>query len=230
MKRNNFLYLITFVLAFCSMAYELILAQSLSAFLDNTVLRYSVTIGLYMFSMGMGAFLIDGRTDRHPIITLLRVEIFLTLLGGFSVIYLFLAQMAISTNILFIVLAHSLIIFIGILTGFEIPLLIEIANKENQNSENQILGVNYLGALFGTVIFAFIFYPRLGLIPSVFLVGLLNAVSGMALFLKEEWVESSMKKQFYGALYIQLAVLCLIAISFMYGDKINVYFINHYLT
>ena len=42
------IYAITFVLAFCSIVYELLLGQTLSAFLGNTVLRYSVTIGLYM--------------------------------------------------------------------------------------------------------------------------------------------------------------------------------------
>ena len=45
------IYAITFILAFCSIVYELLLGQTLSAFLGNTVLRYSVTIGLYMMSL-----------------------------------------------------------------------------------------------------------------------------------------------------------------------------------
>ena len=47
-------YIITLILAFCSIVYELLLGQTLSAFFGNTVLRYSVTIGLYLFAMGMG--------------------------------------------------------------------------------------------------------------------------------------------------------------------------------
>lgn len=53
-------YIFTLVLAFCSIVYELLLGQSLSAFMGNTVLRYSVTIGLYLFSMGMGALFAEG--------------------------------------------------------------------------------------------------------------------------------------------------------------------------
>ncbi len=76
-------YAFTFILAFCSIVYELLLGQSLSAFLGNTVLRYSVTIGLYMLSMGIGSLLAEGRFVKHPVITLLRVEIALTVTGGF---------------------------------------------------------------------------------------------------------------------------------------------------
>ena len=57
-------YPFTFVLAFCSIVYELLLGQSLSAFLGNTVLRYSVTIGLYMLSMGIGSLLAEGKIGR----------------------------------------------------------------------------------------------------------------------------------------------------------------------
>jgi len=115
-------YAFTFVLAFCSIVYELLLGQSLSAFLGNTVLRYSVTIGLYMLSMGIGSLLAEGRFVKHPVITLLRVEIALTVTGGFSVIFLMLVNSVGLPDIAFFWLAHFLIILIGVLTGFEIPL------------------------------------------------------------------------------------------------------------
>ena len=81
--------ILKFILAFCSLAYELILAQGLSAFLDNTVLRYSTTIGLYMFAMGLGT-LISGRVDlRRPALVLWQAEILLVVFGAGSVISLF---------------------------------------------------------------------------------------------------------------------------------------------
>ena len=57
----SLIYFLTFILAFCSIVYELLLAQSLTAFLENTVLRYSITIGLYMFSMGYGALIAEKK-------------------------------------------------------------------------------------------------------------------------------------------------------------------------
>ena len=80
------IYTITFILAFCSIAYELLLGQSLSAFLGNTVLRYSVTIGLYMLSMGIGSLMAEGRFVKSPVTALLKIELLLTVTGGFSVI------------------------------------------------------------------------------------------------------------------------------------------------
>jgi len=154
------IFIFTFILAFCSIVYELLLGQSLSAFLGNTVLRYSVTIGLYMLSMGIGSLFAEGRFVKHPVIMLLRVELFLTVIGGFSVILLHLLNMAGLAGMVFSGLAHLLIIGIGILTGLEIPLLMEVKNLEVKDSETTVLGVDYLGAFCGTVVFAFLFYPR----------------------------------------------------------------------
>ena len=117
-------YLFTFLLAFCSIVYELLLGQSLSAFLGNTVLRYSVTIGLYMLSMGIGSLMAEGRVVKHVVTSLLKVEILLTITGGFSVIFLLLMDAVAPPEIVFFLFAHLLIILIGVLTGLEIPLLI----------------------------------------------------------------------------------------------------------
>src|SRR5690606_31904867 len=108
------------VLAFCSIVYELLLGQTLSAFLGNTVLRYSVTIGLYMLSMGIGALSLQMRPSEAPVISLQWVEIFLTALGGFSVVALFLLDAFGVPDALLSGAAHSLIIVIGFLTGLEI--------------------------------------------------------------------------------------------------------------
>jgi len=226
MKRFNILYLITFILAFCSIAYELILAQSLAAFLENTVLRYSVTIGLYMFSMGFGALSAEGRLTRHPVLTLLQVEIGLTLIGGFSVIFLHIFDLLNMSRGVFIICAHGLIIFIGFLTGLEIPLLIEIGQRK---TENKVLAVDYLGAFLGTIVFAFILYPKVGLIPSAFLVGLFNAVAGLTLFWWNPEIEESKKGQYFNFLSVQTILFLIIGLCCLYADKINNYFINRYM-
>ena len=185
------IYGITFVLAFCSIVYELLLGQVLSAFLGNTVLRYSVTIGLYMMSLGIGSMIAEGRFVRRPVVALLRVEMLLTLAGGGSVVLLFLINsMGVGPLVLSLV-AHSLIIVIGILSGFEIPLLIGLKNYEAKDRENAIIGVNYLGAFLGTIVFAFLFYPEVGIVPTAFLVAFLNAVVGVSLMTQAGIVESS---------------------------------------
>ena len=45
---------ITLVLAACSLVYELLIAQTLSLLAGNTVIWYSLTVGLYLGAMGLG--------------------------------------------------------------------------------------------------------------------------------------------------------------------------------
>lgn len=226
-------YAFTFVLAFCSIVYELLLGQSLSAFLGNTVLRYSVTIGLYMLSMGLGSLLAEGRFVKHPVITLLRVEIALTVTGGFSVVFLMLVNSAGLPDIVFFGVAHFLIILIGVLTGFEIPLLIELRNLEVdlevEGSERKVLGVDYLGAFSGTVVFAFFFYPIVGLIPTAFVVGLLNAFVGVLLLTQWQRVHEDLRRQYGTLLGVQAGLFATLVVCIHFADSISELFLRQYL-
>ncbi len=223
------IYLFTFVLAFCSIVYELLLGQSLSAFLGNTVLRYSVTIGLYMLSMGIGALSAEGKLVRHPLTTLLRIEILLTLTGGSSVLVLHMLDAVGYPTIVFSALAHSLIIVIGILTGFEIPLLIELRKLDVKNAENAVLGIDYLGAFAGTIVFAFLFYPRVGLIPTAFMVALLNALVGVALATQARKVGEEKKMEYWTLLGFQSALIVVLIVLLPQADGINEWFLGRYL-
>jgi spermidine synthase len=206
-----------------------LLGQALSAFLGNTVLRYSVTIGLYLFSMGMGSMVAEGRFVKHPVVTLLWIEILLTLAGSLSIVFLHLVDWFGPSPLSFSLLAHSLIVAIGVLTGFEIPLLIELRNLEKSDSENAVIGIDYIGAFFGTVLFAFVFYPKLGLVQTAFLVALLNALVGVLLATQNRKV-SDTKKGECRALIAGLAVLSLTLILSLYmSSSISEYLIQLYL-
>lgn len=223
------IYLFTFILAFCSIAYELLLGQSLSAFLGNTVLRYSVTIGLYMFSMGIGSFVAEGRFVKNPVTALLKTEVVLTVIGGFSVIFLLVLDSAGMPPLLFSASAHALIIIIGILSGFEIPLLMQLKNLETEQSESLILGVNYLGAFLSTVAFAFVFYPLMGLIPTAFFVAALNAAVGVALFTQANKVQSHENRQYRALITVQSVLLVVLVPCFLSAGTINEIFLKYYL-
>ncbi|MFQ5858318.1 MAG: hypothetical protein ACE5LU_22175 [Anaerolineae bacterium] len=223
------IYAFTFILAFCSIAYELLLGQSLSAFLGNTVLRYSVTIGLYMLSMGIGSLLAEGRFVKYPVTTLLKIELLLTVTGGFSVIALLVLDSAGMPQLAFSALAHFLIIIIGIFTGFEIPLLIQLKNLETGRSESSVLGVDYLGAFCGTIVFAFVFYPIVGLIPTAFFVASLNAVVGIGLLTQAGKVQSPEKGQYRVLIVLQSVLLVALVACLSSASDINELFLRHYL-
>ena len=221
--------LLIFILAFCSIVYELLLAQALSAFLENTVLRYCVTIGLYMFSMGLGSLAAEGKRAQNPVLTLLKVELCLTILGGFSLSFLHLLNMADLPRIAFSAGAHVLIIAIGLLTGFEIPLFFEILRPQKSAPENLVLGVNYLGAFAGTVCFAAFFYPIAGLMTTAFLAGSLNAVAGVSLLSMRRALPEELRKPFNRLALAQGIILAVVVKCLFYSNQINEFFMSVYM-
>ncbi len=214
----------TFTLAFCSIVYELLLGQILSAFLGNTVLRYSVTIGLYMFSMGIGALIASPALLRYPVLALQVIELILALLGSVSVLLLFLIDSTGSPPFVFSIIAHTLIIVIGILTGLEIPLLVEL-RADVENAPSRILGIDYIGAFVGTLAFALWFYPQLGIFITAFATALLNAIVGILLpiYLRGQ-------ARFNSALVVAQAVaLIVLIIALTYNAQIEEFAIDLYI-
>lgn len=174
------LYVATFILAFCSIMYELLLGQLLSAYLGNTVLRYSVTIGMYLFSMGVGAMAYEKFRVEDGRLALTRVEWGLTVIGLLSVPMVQAVDSLFGWSFFLTVVTHGLILLIGFLTGLELPLLMQLGR--GRATENQLIGCNYGGAFLGTVLFAFFFYPKCGLLATVLTVTFLNAVVGVMLY------------------------------------------------
>jgi spermidine synthase len=204
---------VTVVVAFCSIAYELVYSEFLTVFYGGTVLRYSVTIGLYMFSLGIGAFL-SGQLD-DPESNLLRTEVYLGFAGpagaGFIVALNAVPEVVFPGKYaLTLGLSHLPILVVGVLSGFEIPLLDALVEDREGSpfaalgrayprrlvrgalgvlftvsdadgeSLSEVLGADYLGSLAGTVVYALVLYPRFGLVVTVLVLGLVNALAALA--------------------------------------------------
>lgn len=229
-KEIHVLLFIKFILAFCSIVYELVLAQALAAFFENTVLRYSVTIGLYMLCIGLGALLADVRFRQDPIKTLLRVQLLLTFLGGFALGWFFLMDALNFPRPLFLFASHMLIIAIGILTGFEVPLLIERARVTCDRPESITLAFDYAGAFVGSLLFAFIFYPRVGLVATALFAGLGNALAGVVLFLVRMRSQKTHERETLFCAGLQAFLLAIIAICLIHADAINQQLIYLYIS
>jgi spermidine synthase len=197
------------VLAFCSIVYELLLGQALTAFLGNTVLRYSVTIGLYMLSMGLGALLVRRSWLERAVVSLQLVELALTVLGGAAVLLLFAVDALAPSPLAVGITAHALVVAIGILTGLEIPLLIALKRGE-EHATSDVLGADYLGAFLGTLAFAFLFYPAIGLVRTSLTAASLNAIVGVGLLLFSGRVEAKQRRRHRWLVAIQLGLFALL--------------------
>ena len=194
------IYLITLIVAYCSIVYELLMAQTLSALMGNTIMRYSITIGIYLASLGLGAMLCEKGDEKDSAARLIRIEIWLSVIGGLAVFiicsldvfhrFLLTSHSFFSYGLgdfirplLLFILSYSVIVLIGLLSGFEIPLLIQLSEARKPNSMNIVLGIDYLGSLLGAVLFPLLLLPGLGLFATGYLTALLNAFACILLLI-----------------------------------------------
>ena len=170
--QTGWLLLSVLIVALCGIAYELIIAAVSSYLLGNSIAQFSITIGLFMFAMGIGSYL--TKFMQHNLVErFIQIEIAVALIGGISAALLFVVY---PYYALYKPTMYSLILIIGTLVGLEIPLLTRIISRSASFSDSlaHVLSLDYIGALIGSVGFPLLLLPSLGLFRSSFAIGLLN--------------------------------------------------------
>jgi len=201
-KHTAVLCLSILIVALCGIAYELIIAAVSSYLLGNSVYQFSITIGLFMFAMGVGSY-ISRFFNKDLVRTFVIIEIIIALVGGVCSMTLFIVFA--HTPSLYQLAMYSTIIIIGSLVGIEIPLLTRIlaTQKSIKDALAEVFSLDYLGALIGSLVFPLLLLPHLGLVRSSFAVGILN----IAVAILNVWVFRAYWKKPARVLWCS-AILC----------------------
>jgi spermidine synthase len=175
------IFLAVTAVALGGIIYELLLGAISSYLLGDSVLQFSLTIGLFLFGMGIGSFAAPYLRDP-PEEKFILVESALALLGGNSVLALYAAY--VFTPFVYPVFV-VLVVAIGTLVGAEIPLLLRMFRHNQQTVVlvSRILSLDYLGALLASLLFPLLLLPLLGVMPTAYLVGLSNMAVALMLYL-----------------------------------------------
>jgi len=204
------------VVALCGIVYELIIGAIASYLLGNSVLQFSLTVGVFMFAMGIGSLLsryLGANHLRHFV----WVEIAIALVGGVSGIALFMAFPF--ARVLFEFVMYGFILVIGVLVGLEIPILTTLLarGRSTRESISEVLTLDYVGALLGSVLFPLVLLPTLGPIKSSFAIGLMNiAVATINVFAFRAMLGGAYRFML-GACLITIVALC---VALGYGTKL----------
>ena len=161
------------IVALCGIVYELIIGTVSSYLLGNSVYQFSLTIGFFMFAMGVGSIISKYLNDNY-IANFITVEIIIALVGGICSILLFMTFPF--ARVLYELVMYSLILIIGALVGMEIPILTTLLSARASTKESiaNVMSLDYVGALIGSVLFPLLLLPSLGLVQSSFAIGLIN--------------------------------------------------------
>jgi len=230
------IYGITFVVAFCSIAYELLLAHTISIVAASTVVWYGIVVGMFLGSLGVGSFYsgkLLKKIDAYSL--LLKIELMLTFFGSCVAIVVFFAR-----NINFYMLALNLprlgtvsfvglcllaVIIVGLLSGVELPLLMRIGSKEKgRDISNRILAVDYFGSLLGSIVFPLVLIPNMNVILIGFFLASINLAA--ALLLASYFHSKFIIRTAFLAPFVLLAAF--MAAGFIFGSVIDMFFAKKY--
>lgn len=172
----------TLVIAACGLVYELVAGALASYLIGDTITRFSTVIGVYLFAMGVGAWLAKY-IRRDLLARFVQLEILVGVFGGFSAMALF---AAFAFGMAFSVMLYVMVMLVGILVGMEIPIMMRILRKRMEFNDlvSRVLSFDYLGALLASLALPLWFVPHLGLIRSALVFGIINlGVAALTLWL-----------------------------------------------
>jgi spermidine synthase len=141
-----------FLVAACGLIYELLIATVSSYLLGSSVTQFSLSIGMFVGSMGLGSWL-SQRVRKNLLGVFVTLELVLAVVGGVSASALYWAY---ATGPFYWVVLLGFLIVIGALVGIELPLLVR------------------------SLLFPLVLLPAFGVSRTAFLVGLVNV--GVAVY------------------------------------------------
>jgi spermidine synthase len=177
MNRTPILFLNVLIIATCGLIYELLAGTLASYVLGDSITQFSLIIGIYLSALGAGAwisrFIETGLARRF-----IEVELAVAILGGWSAPLLFMSFARLSY---FQVVLYGVVFLVGVLVGLELPLLMRILkdNLDFKELVSRVLTFDYIGALAASLLFPLFLVPKLGLVRTSLVFGLLNAGVGL---------------------------------------------------
>lgn len=204
-KFKVLLLIAVFTVATCGLLYELVTGALASYLLGDSVKQFSYTIGTYMFSMGIGSYL-SKYIQKHLLQRFIEIELLIGIIGGLSSTLLFILF---DNGAYFQQTLYFLLALTGIFVGMEIPLLMRILKDrlEFKDLVATIFTFDYIGALLASLLFPILLVPKLGLVSTSLVFGIMNILVGLFMisaFKKDLIQASSLRFKSYIALGILL--------------------------
>ena len=150
--------------------------------LGSSAVQYSLTIGLFLCAMGIGAWAAQAVRTRL-IEAFVTIEVAIGIVGGLSALLL---QAVYAWTEYYHVAMVGTIGVIGALVGAEIPLLTRILEGVSglRRGISQVLAVDYVGALGASLLFPFVLLPYFGHLLAAAAAGFVNLVVALAIALR----------------------------------------------
>lgn len=165
-NKQSILVLISSV---AGMLFQLVLSYMLSIFLGSFVFQIMIIFSISIFSMGIGSLLSEKIKNAKKFFLMTQMMMSLFSLALVPLIIFF--NHFIFENYFF-VLIYFIPLATGIISGSELPLIMNIQKKENINNQsesmtNHFISNDYIGMGLAVALFTFLLLPLGGIVLSV---------------------------------------------------------------
>ncbi len=177
---------IAFTSSFCSMSFSMIMSLLMIEFTGEEILTQCLTLGPYLFGLGIGSVLGDRISEESRLVRLFQIEWLsvlilpliplIQLLGIFLFVNLSHSQLsAESPEALRYLLSLTAILALGsgLLGGSQLPLIIKSCREI---STPVVLAVNYLGPLFAGILIVTLSGKAFDFGVQIYIVGLVQLI------------------------------------------------------
>ena len=178
--RGFVLATVIFIMGGCGLAYEYTFSRIASDLLGNSVQQWAVVIAIMMFCMGMGAEIQRFIPTKRVVSSMLGSQLLLALLGGFGPLFMLLAFSYAPYQ--FGLVHYSLISVIGLLIGFEIPLITRINEGYSEDIRDnlaRVLKMDYIGGLAGGLLWIFVLPKFFSLHETAYILAFLTVAAAV---------------------------------------------------
>lgn len=174
-RERAVIYLMTFIMGGCGIAYEYTFSKISGDLLGNSVHQWAITIGLMMFFMGIGSDLQKHISDKALFDKFIYFELLLGVIGAFGPVALLYSFGYFRDH--YVLVQYGATVSVGFLIGLEIPILTRINEEfapELKMNIGGILRMDYVGAFGGALAWVFILPRFFTLTQMSFVLGILN--------------------------------------------------------
>jgi spermidine synthase len=222
--------LLMFLLGASGLAYEYTLSKIASDLLGNSVQQWATMIATMLFAMGLGADVQRHTPAAELADRLVTTQVLLAVLGGFGPLIM-IHGFALLPQ-LYIIIQYALAFGVGMLIGYEIPLMMRINEEDSPEMRinlAQVLKMDYIGALVGALLWTFLLVRYLSIDRISFIVALTSLASaGLSAFLYRSRITRPRRRAlelFGGVILITAGLLTgrsltLKAEQFLYRDPV----------
>ncbi len=205
-----------FATGFSGIVAEYLLSTLASYFLGDSTIQWALIVSTMMFSMGLGSRTSKNFT-KNLAAKFLILEFILSLVVSFVPLVIYTA-FAYTNSISILIYFCSIVI--GTLIGMEIPLVTRINDQYDDLRINisKVLENDYYGSLLGGVFFAFIGIPFLGLNYTPFVLGFVNFIVAIGVFI---FLNHLVDKSYKTPLIISIVIITILLLGgIMFSDPI----------